>query len=196
MRTTIQKIRWAVGLVMLTSMSLVAVDVTLPHTFTAGETAKASEVNENFNTLLNNIVGIDYVAGGYLSSTVLNSLGIRNQDPNTLLRTLTIEAPMDGYAVVTVAGKGCVHTDNEFIELMLSTDGVNYINGANIYSVLGAGTACGIDVHNATFSFRYIEPVVKGDSYTYSLLGHRGSNNTISANIDIGDMMVAVYPKL
>lgn len=58
----------------------IAADVTIPHTFVSGETAKASEVNENFNKIieeLNNLKNASSSGTGGVDDIALSSKGAK-----------------------------------------------------------------------------------------------------------------------
>ena len=115
----------------------------------------------------------------------------------SVIRKVTFTPLSDGYNVVTVSGRGCVHTDGGYVELLLSKDGKKAVDYSNIYTIWGYGRGCGIG-EKTHYTLRYVEPVVAGKLYTYYLLGAKGftqsGDNKMSGNIAIGDMTVVFYP--
>jgi len=136
---------------------------------------------------------LKYSKGVSLSQSKLNSLPLRSKKRPHTLSSVTIKAPYDGYVVVESSGKGCVHTNGKFMDLMLQRNSKTL--SPNSIGWLGHGGACGMD-EVQSYSFRHVERVKAGLSYTYKLVGQRGrSNGVISGNIYIGDLVVIFYPK-
>ena len=70
--------------------------VTVPYTFTAGTTAKASEVNANFNALVKALPGLKTTTFSFSTTTISSNW--------TSMKSLSITAPSNGYCLVRVFG--------------------------------------------------------------------------------------------
>jgi hypothetical protein len=139
-----------------------------------------------------------YIKGSTLSIPYIeDTLAVDRKEPNSVIRKISFIPLSDGYNVVTVSGRGCVHNDGAYVMLSLSKDGKDAVDYSNIYTIWGYGRGCGIG-EKTHYTLRYVEPVVEGEVYTYYLLGNKGltksSKSKISGNIAIGDMTVVFYP--
>ena len=192
MKKSIQTIIIMLGAIVFFSATLSASEVTIPNSFQEGTPAVAERVNANFNAVKNAIddnfsliptMGLlDAVqsGSGYFDS---NTLGVRDIDPDTVLRTVSFTAPADGFVMVTVTGRGCIHTNGGYIELFLKK-GADYLDYLGIFTLRGAGTACGLG-EEKHFSWQYLEPVTADVSYSFDVAGHKGSADEISGNVYI-----------
>ena len=70
-----------------------------------------------FSTLSAETV-LKYSDGFSLSKSTLNSLPLRSKKRPSILSKVTIKAPSDGYIVVESSGKGCIHTNGKFMDLI------------------------------------------------------------------------------
>jgi len=136
---------------------------------------------------------LEYKDGYYISKSKLNALPNRTERKTTTLNSVKITAPADGYIVVTSSGKGCIHTNREFIELILS-DKHSRTLSSNSFGWAGEGRACTIG-EVKSYSFRHVETVKAGTTRTYKILGQRGSKRAISGNIYMGALMAVFYAK-
>lgn len=128
---------------------------------------------------------------GYIN---VNSLGVRDVTPDTVLREIDFVAPADGYVMITVTGRGCIHTDGGYVELFLKS-GSDYLNYVGSYSVRGSGGACAVG-ESTQFSWQYIEPVSADTVYNFEVAGHKGSSATISGNVTIASVAAVFLPGL
>lgn len=124
----------------------------------------------------------------------VNSLGVRDVDPDTVLREIDFVSPADGYIMITVTGRGCIHTNGGYIELFLKS-GNDYLNYVGFYSVRGVGGACGVG-ESTQFSWQYIEPVSADTVCNFEVAGHKGSSATISGNVTIASVAAVFLPGL
>jgi len=145
-----------------------------------------------FSTLSAETV-LKYSDGFSLSKFTLNSLPLRSKKHPAILSRVTIKAPSDGYIVVESSGKGCIHTNGKFMDLMLKR-GFKTVSH-NSFGWIGHGGACGMD-EVRSYSFRHVERVKAGLSYIYKLVGQQGrTKEAISGNIYIGDLVAIFYSK-
>jgi len=136
---------------------------------------------------------LKYSDGFSLSKSTLNSLPLRSKKRPALLSKVILKAPSDGYIVVESSGKGCIHTNGKFMDLMLKRGSKTVSH--NSIGWIGHGGACGMD-EVRSYSFRHIERVKAGLSYIYKLMGQRGqTKEAMSGNIYIGDLVAIFYPK-
>jgi hypothetical protein len=128
---------------------------------------------------------------GYID---IDALGVRDVDSDTVLRNISFVSPADGYVLVTVTGRGCIHTSGGYIQLFLKK-GDDYLNFIGSHSIVGAGTACAVGEY-PQFSWQYIEPVDADTSYNFQVAGHKGSSASISGNVYITSVAAIFLPDL
>jgi len=76
-----------------------------PHNFSAGDTAYAEDVNENFEALEDGLSGIEW-ASISKSAVIVSTSG-------TDIGTLTLNAPKDGYVVLRIDGRLNIYSDGQ-----------------------------------------------------------------------------------
>jgi hypothetical protein len=76
-----------------------------PHNFSAGDTAYAEDVNENFEALEDGLSGIEWANISKNTATISTS--------GTTIGTVTINAPMNGYVVLRVDGRMSIYDDGQ-----------------------------------------------------------------------------------
>jgi hypothetical protein len=78
-----------------------------PHNFSAGDTAYAEDVNENFEALEDGLSGIEWAT--------INKNAVIVSTSGTTIGTVTINAPMDGYVVLRVDGRMSIYDNGHEI---------------------------------------------------------------------------------
>lgn len=181
-------------------------EVTIPNTFTAGEIAVAADVNANFTEVKtavddnNNRLGTLETSGfDYVSYINIDedTLAVRGDSPEfSEIASVTVVAPADGHIMVTASGYGCIHTANEYVQIILSksSTAISGIYG-NFYSVNAGATnqVCSTG-QSTSYSFKYAEPVSVGSTNTYYIIADKGTANDISANLTLSGFS-AVFMK-
>jgi len=151
-------------------LSAISADVAIPNTFTAGSTAKASEVNENFTALKNGLGGIEWAN--------ISSGGVNFHDV-TVIATVTLDVPTDGYIVVHFDGRAKPSVGDRLV-LAASDDGDWHINDGTV-SIYGDG-------HTHSFSHTRVYQVSAG-SHDFDAVGQIWVNYG-------GDDIASVYGTL
>lgn len=151
MKTIIKSSIVSIGLVMSMASGLTA-EVSIPNTFTAGDTASAAQVNENFTALKNAMGGIEWEN---ISQTNVNFHDV------TTIATVTLVAPTDGYVVVHFDGQA-IPASGDRLVLAASDDESWHVNDGAI-SIFGDG-------HSHSFSHTRIYPVSAG-SHDFHAVG-------------------------
>lgn len=107
MKTIVKSSMVSIGL-MVGMVSGLTAEVNVPNTFTAGESASAAQVNENFTTLKDGVnantarlSGIKHIEPAKLTLT---------GDPQSL-ESITVNVPTDGYIHLTATGN--IHINNK-----------------------------------------------------------------------------------
>jgi hypothetical protein len=161
----------AVGMV----FSLCAEDVVLPYTFSAGETAKAGEVNANFETLKNAVnskyKALETMVNGKqdkFSSAGVEWLYIDARDINLRGETkeighVTLSAPSDGYVVVRFDGRAIASKGDQLV--LAASDDLEWDGNDGITTVFGYD-----DEYNVrNFSHTRIYTVNEGNHIFYAI---------------------------
>jgi len=167
-------------------------EVTLPNTFSANTPAVADEVNANFTAVKtavdNNNARLNVLEAATFDykrdiSIIANNLAVRHDSPEySKITSVTVTAPADGFVMVTASGRGCIHTANKYVQLLLSSSPTAYSSlSSNYLAISGASTdqSCGVG-QSVSFSFTHTEPVSEGSVNTYYFIGNKGDSDSIS----------------
>lgn len=109
--------------------------VSIPYTFTVGTTAKASEVNANFQALANAMPAV--------KTTYLNEATITSTTGEQIT-SLQVTLPASGQVIVNATGVGCVkghvqnHWSNSWLKIS-KTSGDTNLDSSFRYGTMGVG---------------------------------------------------------
>ena len=179
------------GLVVSMISGLYADDVTLPYTFTAGETAKASEVNANFETLKN---GVNSKLNQSYAPKVVSVYAGGGGDFRTATRvlgTVMITAPVSGKIVVSFSGV-VTPDDGDSIVISASHDEDWHVNDGIVHAAVAVYGITGGYAY--PFNHTRIYEVEAGNHQYYATARNwvkKGGNG--NASID-GILIATFYP--
>ena len=160
-RFSLRQVVGILTVVIIRASALVYATVTIPHTFTAGDTARAGDVNANFQALANainnrtsatlaNMAGTwDYtMVGSYITMNTAHSSTIDALCTNSRAGTLTLNAdgtfsdnlpnPVD-YCTKTNSSGSPIYVDYLYGHIIPTSPGSG-LNGTWIVSSNGSGT--------------------------------------------------------
>lgn len=173
--------------------NLFAQNVTIPNTFSSGTTAKAQEVNQDFDTLVKALPGVNW-------RDMDRSTTITSRTNNTIVQC-SMTPPSDGYIVgnlnVNVKINGTINDVNKYIMVFVGLDQhVSISKMAYNYFTID-------DLITSAWGYRNLRvesviPVKGGTTYTFSgYIGYvdykEGTNATISVYTE-GGLVLEYFP--
>ena len=153
--------------------------VSVPHTFTAGTTAKADEVNANFQALANALPAVKSTGNTYMADQFITSTGV------TSPASVSVTVPAAGYVFVSASGAAGFKIHNNGasskLYLKLSDSNIDMTQGEGMSVCSLSTTIPSFNGDNGQGSVAYplnmtrVFPAPSAGTYTYYLNARLGS---------------------
>jgi hypothetical protein len=145
--------------------------VTVPNTFTAGTSAKASEVNANFQALAKAMPAVKTTGATYL-----NNIDITSTTPSSIAN-ISVNAPSSGSIILFVSGMVGIKTKGLASHLKINmklsdiSGDISFGDGYSVYEIPPENTIPAITVPYLKSSLNIVRvfTITSPGSYTYHL---------------------------
>lgn len=171
------------GIAVVTAASISAQSVSVPYTFSAGTTAKASEVNADFAKLVAALPGAEWLN----INSYFNISGTDATMHNGGSISLTVPGP--GLIIVIHTGSATFFGDNRTIDVGIGSSSTAFLRSVELGRLDGSGTSR----FDQSYSVVAVASVSAAGTYTYYALA-QGNTLFHSNSVNVApSALVGVY---